>query len=98
MGETHTVRKFVEMTFSRAGMDLRWEGEGVNEKGYDKNTGKCLVELSEKYFRPAEVDLLLGDSTKARTVLGWKPSTSFEGLVDLMLENDMEMVKNNVVV
>ena len=98
MGETHTVRKFVEMTFSRAGMDIRWKGEGVHEKGYDKKTGKCLVELSEKYFRPAEVELLLGDSTKARTTLGWKPSTSFEGLVDLMLENDMEMVRNNVAV
>ena len=97
MGETHTVRKFVEMCFSRAGMDLRWKGTGVKEKGYDKTTGKCLVELSEKFFRPAEVDLLLGDSSKARTVLGWKPSTSFEGLVDLMLENDMEMVRNNVV-
>ena len=98
MGETHTVRKFVELCFSKAGMDLRWEGTGVEEKGYDKATGKCLVELSEKFFRPAEVDLLLGDSSKARTVLGWKPSTSFEGLVDLMLENDMEMVRNNVVV
>ncbi len=98
MGETHTVRKFVEMSFSRAGMDIRWEGKGVNEKGYDTKTGKCLVELSEKFFRPAEVDLLLGDSTKARTVLGWEPSTSFEGLVDLMFENDMEMVKKNVAV
>jgi len=96
MGETHTVRKFVEMTFSRVDMDIRWEGEGVNEKGYNTKTGNCLVELSEKYFRPAEVDLLLGDSTKAREVLGWKPSTSFDGLIDLMLENDMDMVKNNV--
>jgi len=92
MGETHTVRKFVEMSFAKAGITIRWEGEGVDEKGYDAHSGNCLVELSKDFFRPAEVDLLLGDSSKAREILGWKPTTSFEGLVDLMVANDLEEI------
>ena len=93
MGETHTVRKFVETCFTKAGFNIEWRGEGVNEKGYDTGSGKCLIELSEKYYRPAEVELLLGDSSKAQNILKWKPNTSFEELIDLMLNNDIEEVK-----
>ena len=71
MNETHTVREFVELAFAELGYDIEWQGTGVDEKGIDKNTGKVLVEVDPKYFRPAEVELLWGDSTKARTELGW---------------------------
>lgn len=95
-GETRTVREFVTASFKTAGIDILWEGEGVNEKGIDKVTGKVLVEVSPEFFRPAEVDLLLGDPTKARTVLGWNPrKTSFEELVEIMTKHDMELVKNS---
>lgn len=97
MGETYSVRSFVEIAFNMAGYDIQWKGKGVNEKGYDAKTGDCLVEVSEKFFRPAEVDLLLGDSTKARTKLGWKPQTSFKELVELMVENDIEMVASSAI-
>ena len=72
-GEMHTVREFCTLAFAEAGINLRWEGEGVNEKGIDAATGKVLVEVDPKYFRPAEVEQLLGDPTKARTLLGWDP-------------------------
>ena len=76
-----------------AGIDLRWEGEGVNEKGIDTATGKVLVEVDPKYFRPAEVEQLLGDPTKAKTLLGWNPrKTSFEELVKIMVKHDMKFV------
>ena len=89
-GETRTVREFVESAFSCAGINLRWEGEGVEEKGIDTATGKILVEVSPEFFRPAEVDLLLGDPTKAKEVLGWNPrKTSFEKLVRRMVEHDL---------
>ena len=74
MNETHTVREFVELAFAELGYEIEWQGEGVNEKGIDKKTGKVLVEVDPRYFRPAEVELLWGDSTKARTELGWKTS------------------------
>ena len=86
--EMHSVREFVEKSFALKGFDIQWKGEGVNEKGYDKNTGKLLIEISDRYFRPAEVDLLLGNSTKARTVLGWTPKYSFDELVQEMVEHD----------
>ena len=93
-GETRTVREFVEASFACAGVNLRWEGEGVEEKGMDVKTGRVLVEVSPDFFRPAEVDLLLGDSAKAREVLGWNPrKTSFDELVRIMTEHDMELVK-----
>lgn len=93
-GEMRTVREFCTYAFAEAGIDLRWEGEGVNEKGIDKTTGKVLVEVDPKYFRPAEVEQLLGDPTKARTLLGWNPrKTSFEELVRLMVRHDMKFVK-----
>lgn len=90
-GETRTVREFVESAFACAGINLRWEGEGVEEKGIDTATGKVLVEVSPEFFRPAEVDLLLGDPTKAKEVLGWNPrKTSFEELVRRMVEYDLK--------
>lgn len=89
-GETRTVREFVEKAFGVAGINIAWEGEGVDEKGIDTATGKVLVEVSPEFFRPAEVDLLLGDPTKAKTVLGWDPrKTSFEELVRRMVEHDI---------
>ena len=94
-GEMHTVREFATLAFKEAGIELRWEGEGINEKGIDVDTGKPLVEVDPKYFRPSEVEQLLGDPTKARTLLGWNPcKTSFEELVRIMVRHDMEKVKS----
>lgn len=93
-GKYHTVREFCTLAFKEAGIRLRWEGEGVNEKGIDATTGKVLVEVDPKYFRPAEVDQLLGDPSKARRMLGWDPQrTSFEALVHIMVEHDMKKVR-----
>ena len=86
--EYHSVREFVEKAFAVKGFTIKWRGEGVEEIGYDENTGKELIFISEKYFRPAEVDELLGDSTKARNELGWKPKCGFDDLVRDMVEND----------
>lgn len=94
MNETHTVREFVELAFAELGYDIEWQGTGVDEKGIDKNTGKVLVEVDPKYFRPAEVELLWGDSTKARTELGWEPKYSFMDLVKEMVQSDLEEMKN----
>lgn len=87
-GETHSVREFAEKVFASLDMPLAWQGSGVAEKGIDANTGKVLIEIDPKYFRPAEVDLLLGDATKAQLKLGWQPRTSFEELVKMMVESD----------
>ena len=93
-GEYHTVREFCTLAFHEVGIELRWEGEGVEEKGIDVATGRVLVEVDPKYFRPAEVEQLLGDPTKAKTLLGWNPrKTSFEQLVKIMVEHDMKFVK-----
>ncbi len=92
-GEYHTVREFTSLAFKRAGINLRWEGEGVNEKGIDTETGKVLVEVDPKYFRPAEVEQLLGNPTKAREKLGWNPrKTSFNDLVNIMVDSDMQLI------
>ena len=88
--EYHSVREFVEKAFALKGYNIKWKGEGLNEIGYDENTGKEIIIISEKYFRPAEVDELLGDSTKARNELGWKPKCSFDDLVIDMVKNDCE--------
>ena len=96
-GEMHTVREFCTLAFREAGIELEWAGEGVEERGRDKKTGHILVEVDPKYFRPSEVEQLLGDPTKARTLLGWNPtSTPFEELVRIMVRHDMEYVKNPV--
>ena len=93
-GEYHTVREFCTLAFKEVGIELRWEGKGVEEKGIDINTGRELVAVDPKYFRPAEVEQLLGDPTKAKTVLGWNPrKTSFPGLVKIMVRHDMKFVK-----
>lgn len=89
-GETHTVREFCELAFKYAGIDIVWKGTGIDEKGIDRKTGKVLVEVDPKYFRPTEVDLLLGDSSKARQKLGWKPKVTFEELVKMMVEYDLK--------
>lgn len=93
MNETHTVREFVELAFAELGYEIVWEGTGVDEKGIDKDTGKVLVEVDPRYFRPAEVELLWGDSTKARTELGWEPKYSFMDLVKEMVALDLEEMK-----
>ena len=93
-GEMHTVREFATLAFKEAGIELRWEGEGVNEKGIDVKTGKAVVEVDPKYFRPCEVEQLLGDPTKAKTLLGSNPTkTSFPELVRIMVEHDMKFAK-----
>jgi len=92
-GEYHSVRKFATLAFENAGIKLKWEGEGVNEKGIDADNGRILIEIDPKYFRPAEVEELLGDPTKAKELLGWNPrKTSFEELVKIMVEHDMKYV------
>ena len=93
-GVQHTVREFATLAFKYVGIELRWEGEGVAEKGIDTTTGRVLVEVDPKYFRPAEVGQLLGDPTKAKTLLGWNPrKTSFPELVRIMVQHDMRFVK-----
>ena len=95
-GEQHSVREFTERAFQEVGITLRWEGEGVDEKGIDTATGRVLVEVDAKYFRPAEVETLLGDPTKAKTLLGWNPrKTSFEELVRLMVRHDVAYVQSH---
>mgnify|MGYP000543513780 FL=1 len=92
--ETHTVREFVELAFAEVGVEIEWKGEGVDEKGYDKNTGKLLVDVNPRYFRPAEVELLWGDSTKAEIELGWRRKVSFKELVSMMVREDMKKYAN----
>jgi GDPmannose 4,6-dehydratase len=89
-GETHTVREFAELAFKEAGIEIVWSGNGIDEKGKDKKTGKVLIEIDPQYFRPTEVELLLGDPSKAKNKLGWNPKqTGFEQLVKIMMENDL---------
>jgi GDPmannose 4,6-dehydratase len=92
-GETHSVQDMINMAFSRVGFDLTWSGEGVDTIATDKD-GIIRVKTNPKFFRPAEVDLLVGDYTLASQKLGWKPSTSFEELVNMMVDSDVKIVKN----
>ncbi|MBZ9570685.1 GDP-mannose 4,6-dehydratase [Methanobrevibacter sp. TMH8] len=92
-GETHTVRDFVNLAFKQVGIDLIWEGSGINEKGINSDNNEVLIEVDPKYFRPSEVDLLLGDPTKAKNELGWKPKISFDQLVKEMVASDLELIK-----
>lgn len=89
-GETHTVREFCEIAFKEVGINIEWQGSEENETGVDAETGKVLIRVNPEYYRPAEVDILLGDPTKAETVLGWKRNVDFPGLVKLMVEHDLE--------
>jgi GDPmannose 4,6-dehydratase len=91
-GETHTVREFVELAFKEVSIDIEWIGSGVDEKGIDKSSGKVLVDVNPKYFRPAEVELLWGDPTKAETKLNWKRKLDFKSLVALMVSDDMKEI------
>lgn len=96
-GVTTTIRDFCKMTFAELGMDIEFKGEGVNEVGIDKATGRVIIEVDPRYFRPTEVDLLLGDSTKARTELGWKPKYDLQTLIKEMVSEDLaEAEKENV--
>lgn len=94
-GETHPVREFIEKAFAQVDINVRWEGEGVNEKGINTETGAVLVEVDEKYFRPTEVDLLLGDPTKAKQELGWKTNYTFDQLVEEMVQADLDLFKRD---
>jgi GDPmannose 4,6-dehydratase len=94
-GETHTVREFVEAAFSHVDVDIEWQGEGVDEKGIDKATGKVLVEVDPKYFRPTEVEMLIGDPSKAKEELGWEPEVKFKELVQLMVQSDLEAIEKH---
>jgi GDPmannose 4,6-dehydratase len=95
-GETHTVREFVEKAFLCAGMEIEWDGEGINIKGIEKKSGKVVVEVSPEFYRPAEVDILIGDATKAREKLGWNPKTKFEELVEIMVKADLDRVAKEI--
>ncbi|HEX4069152.1 MAG TPA: GDP-mannose 4,6-dehydratase [Candidatus Babeliales bacterium] len=92
-GESHSVREFVELAFAEIGINIVWKGKGLEEIGYDQETGRELVFVDQRYFRPAEVDLLIGDSSKARNVLGWKAKTTFKQLVKEMIEHELKYVE-----
>lgn len=91
-GETHTVKEFTEKAFAELDMELKWEGEDATEKGISKKTGETLVEIDPKYYRPTEVDVLMGDYSKAKNVLGWEPKTKFDDLVKMMVRADLEKI------
>jgi GDPmannose 4,6-dehydratase len=95
-GVTTTVRDFITMAFSEAGIKINWQGEGVNEKGIDTNTGKILVEIDPRYFRPAEVDILIGDPSKAFSQLGWKPKVQLPELINMMVVHDVELAEREL--
>ena len=94
--ETRTVREFVDTAFACAGIEIEWSGKGVNETGTDKATGKVVVKVNSEFFRPAEVDILLGDPSKAEKTLGWKREIPFQELVSRMVKNDMELVAKEI--
>ena len=92
-GELHSVREFCELTFKFLGIDIEWKGKGIDEKGHDKSNGNVLIEIDSYYFRPTEVDLLLGDASKAKEKLGWVPSYTFNQLVKEMVESDLKVMR-----
>lgn len=94
-GQSHTVRQFIEYAFKYVGITISWSGSGLDERGIDRDTGKTLVAVDARYFRPAEVDFLLGDATKAQEVLGWRSKTSFQELVSLMMQADINFAAHN---
>jgi GDPmannose 4,6-dehydratase len=95
-GETHSVREFVELAFKEVGIDIAWQGTGVDETGIDAATGKVLIQVDPRYFRPTEVELLLGDPTKAREKLGWQAETSLQELVSLMVQEDLRSAERDI--
>lgn len=94
-GTQHSVRDFVTAAANTLKIEIEWEGKGVNEKGYDKSTGTYIVKVDPRYFRPTEVDTLLGDPSKGREKLGWVPKTSFQELVQEMVEKDVELAQRD---
>jgi GDPmannose 4,6-dehydratase len=96
-GETRTVRELCDRAFTRAGIVLEWRGEGAGEKGIDRASGNVVVEIDPRYFRPSEVELLLGDASKAKEKLGWSPKTSFAELVDMMVDHDLQLAKDEAI-
>ncbi|MEM6628448.1 MAG: GDP-mannose 4,6-dehydratase [Bacteroidota bacterium] len=96
-GKMYTVREFTEKAARHVGFDLVWEGENENERGYDKNTGKLIVEVDPKYFRPAEVELLIGDASKAKEKLGWEPKVEIDELVEIMMKNDLKEAQKRII-
>jgi len=97
-GETHTVREFIEEACKILDIDLEWKGKGVNEKGINKKTGKVIIEIDPRYFRPTDVQLLLGDASKAKEILGWEAKIKFKDLVKVMIDADIDILKNNKVI
>ena len=97
-GEQHSVREFVDLAAKEIDIQIRWEGRGENEKGYDVQTGKCIVAVDSRYYRPAEVETLLGDPTKAKQKLGWVPTTSFQELVSEMMQEDLKEARRDELV
>ena len=96
-GEQHSVREFVELAFKIISIKINWIGKGVNEKGVNEETGEILIEIDPKYYRPTEVDELLGDPSKAKNELGWNPKeTSFEKLVEIMVKHDIKLVESEL--
>ena len=96
-GENHSIREFCELPFQEIGIPIKWQGEGVDEKGIDANTGRVLIEVDPKYFRPTEVEQLLGDPSKAQKLLGWNPTkTSFSELVQIMVQHDLQLIKAQI--
>jgi GDPmannose 4,6-dehydratase len=91
-GETHSVREFIELAFSKVDRTIEWKGKGVDEIGFDSASGEELVRIDSRYFRPTEVDLLLGDASKAHRILGWKHTVSFPELVSDMLSSDLKVI------
>jgi GDPmannose 4,6-dehydratase len=97
-GEQHSVREFVERTASHIGMQIKWSGSGIDEQGVDAKTGRSVVKIDPRYFRPTEVDSLLGDPSKAKARLGWKSEISFERLVKEMVDSDLEIARRDALV
>ncbi len=94
-GETHSIREFIELSCKELDIEITWKGTGVNEIGIDSNTGKTIIKINERFFRPTEVEILLGDASKAKEKLGWSAKTKFEELVKLMVKSDYDLIKNN---
>ena len=94
--ETHSVREFIEIACKNLSIDLEWKGKGIDEVGIDKSSGKVIININPKFYRPAEVDLLLGDSNKARNILGWNNKTSFQELVSMMVKSDYDRAKKEI--
>jgi len=92
-GEHHSVRELIQVSFRLVGIEIHWKGSGINEVGFDKKNDRILVEVDKYYFRPTEVDLLVGDSSKAKNILGWEPNTKFQNLIEIMIEDEIK--KNN---